>query len=235
MCTVTYIPIEKGFVLTSNRDEKISRGALEFVQKDISRNKKTILFPQDTLAKGSWIAFTDNQLVCLLNGGFEKHKHNPPYAKSRGIMLLERFNYDEFSEFIKETDFENIEPCTIVSVEHDDRGVLLQEFVWNGKEKHLSTMDELDTFIWSSCTLYTSEIQNKRERIFKVSTPKTADDIIDFHQQYGEELGVENQFKMKREQLETISTTQYIADNSQVKVRHYDYVNNEVLHFENQT
>ena len=76
MCTITLFPlsgIKKGFVLTSNRDEVSGRQTLP---PDFSENKgRKMLFPKDGVAGGTWIGVSDRQrLVCLMNGGFEKHQ-----------------------------------------------------------------------------------------------------------------------------------------------------------------
>lgn len=84
MCTVSFLP--KGgndFIITSNRDEKENREIALSPKKYIHQHLK-IVYPQDTKAKGTWIAMSENGFtICLLNGGFMPHKSNPPYRKSR--------------------------------------------------------------------------------------------------------------------------------------------------------
>nr|MBP6455490.1 NRDE family protein [Chitinophagaceae bacterium] len=86
MCTVSFLPVNKtSFILTHNRDEHINRGvAFLPIFYEISSNK--IVFPKDSKANGTWISTSKNYSLCLLNGGFEKHKHEPPYKHSRGQL-----------------------------------------------------------------------------------------------------------------------------------------------------
>ena len=91
MCTVTYIPQKNGMILTSNRDEHISRGIAlypEFYQL----NDKKLAFPKDSKAGGTWfISNEQGDAGVLLNGAFEKHIPQPTYRKSRGWLLPEIF------------------------------------------------------------------------------------------------------------------------------------------------
>jgi uncharacterized protein with NRDE domain len=86
MCTVTLIP--KGtnnFVLTSNRDEAPNRHTLSPDFYNIENTK--LLFPKDEVAGGSWIGVSEKQRVlCILNGGFEKHERKATYRLSRGVQ-----------------------------------------------------------------------------------------------------------------------------------------------------
>src|SRR3954465_10304679 len=89
MCTVTFIPVKDKVYITSNRDEKVVRKqALQ--PAEYYRKGAKLLFPKDPDAGGTWIALHENgNAVVLLNGAFEKHKPNPPYLRSRGIVMLD--------------------------------------------------------------------------------------------------------------------------------------------------
>ena len=106
MCTVTYIPQPGGhFVLTSNRDENAARSPQSLDSEVIGAAK--LLFPRDTGAGGTWIAASDsNRVVCLLNGAFVKHQHQPPYKRSRGTMVLDFFRFATAESFFENYDFE---------------------------------------------------------------------------------------------------------------------------------
>ena len=148
MCTVTYLPGAKNnFIFTSNRDEAPKRNATELITK--SEKGKRVLYPKDPLANGTWIAISDsNQLVCILNGAFKKHKHQPPYRLSRGIMALEFFRYQNFNDFHQNFNFEGMEPFTMIVIDKEK----LYEFRWDENEKHLLQKDEKRPHIWASCT-----------------------------------------------------------------------------------
>jgi uncharacterized protein with NRDE domain len=88
MCTVSFIATKTGVIITSNRDEHILRVALP-PQKYLY-NQKSIIYPKDVTAGGTWYA-TDgiSKVIVLLNGAAEKHTHNPPYRRSRGLIVLD--------------------------------------------------------------------------------------------------------------------------------------------------
>ena len=99
MCTVTYIPLTNHCYLTSNRDEHITRGQA-IAPKKILANGYELIYPKDADAGGTWIATKNTgEAIVLLNGGFYKHKSNPPYKKSRGIILLNIYRNWAFINF----------------------------------------------------------------------------------------------------------------------------------------
>ena len=84
MCTVSFIPLpDERFLFTSNRDENPKRAAAALHELEVEG--KTLFFPQDAQAKGSWFVFSNtNQFVCVLNGAFEPHLSEGSYRLSRG-------------------------------------------------------------------------------------------------------------------------------------------------------
>ena len=67
MCTLTFIGTKNGFCLTSNRDEKVSRGQAIPPKKYVI-NGKTITFPKDSVAGGTWVAHDEQAILDYLNG-----------------------------------------------------------------------------------------------------------------------------------------------------------------------
>src|SRR5688572_14033689 len=140
MCTVTYIPQEKGFILTSNRDERTDRlTSGHIVNSEIDGTQ--IYFPQDMQAGGTWIAAAENGYsLCLLNGAFQPYKSNGVSKKSRGLMLLDFFGYgadvglnSDPSHFTRHYDFRGIEPFTLLFARLHDNKRLLCELRWDGE------------------------------------------------------------------------------------------------------
>jgi len=109
MCTVTYYPFKNNFILTSNRDEHYKRKPALAPDSYII-NSKELLFPKDQEAGGTWIAVSQTNVSTILNGAFERHKHEPPYRRSRGLVLLDSFKYNNLEKFSKTYDFQGIEP-----------------------------------------------------------------------------------------------------------------------------
>ncbi|HMQ62211.1 MAG TPA: NRDE family protein [Flavilitoribacter sp.] len=186
MCTVTFLPRENGnFVLTSNRDEAPKRSPQSL--STTFRSGQELLFPKDTRAGGTWIAASsDNRLVCVLNGAFEKHAHQPPYRRSRGLMALDFFDYANPADFAREYHWEGIEPFTLIVW---DRGQLW-EIRWDEKKLHQLELKADQPHIWSSATLYPAPIQAKRREWFagwlKGRTDFPKDAVLDFHRNTGD-------------------------------------------------
>ena len=209
MCTVTYLPLGNNeFCLTSNRDESIGRQPLDlFYDED-----NMLLYPKEPKHGGTWIsASKDNRLVCLLNGAFQKHKHEPPYRKSRGLVVLEYFDYGSTTQFILNYYFDGIEPFTMVIFDDGK----LYDFRWDGLEKHLKELDAKLPHIWSSSTLYSDEVKEMRISWFQdwlnSKTPKNAAEILHFHKTAGAN-DKENGLIMSRQNnlVCTVSITQVI-------------------------
>src|SRR5919199_3470936 len=113
MCVVTLLPLPGGFVLTSNRDEHVSRPAA-IPPQTYSIDGHSITFPKDPQGGGTWLATFGTITVCLLNGAFVNHVHQPPYRRSRGLVVLDYFDTADPRQFIDSYDFSGIEPFTMV-------------------------------------------------------------------------------------------------------------------------
>ena len=155
MCTVTFLPTATGFLLTSNRDETPERSETPVVAKQVG--DVTVSFPKDPKAGGSWYASDQEAFsLVLLNGGFEKHKHRPPYRLSRGLVLLDFFKYRNVSLYANDYNFNDIEPFTLLIVNHQDH-VTLDELIWDGHQLHHQHFEHPKAMIWSSSTLRPSD------------------------------------------------------------------------------
>lgn len=187
MCTVTLIP--KGtndFVLTSNRDEAPNRTTLPPRFYQVSKTK--LLFPKDEVAGGSWIGVSEKQRVlCVLNGGFEAHERKTSYRLSRGVVLKDLLVADDLSEAVMDYNLHDIEPFTLVIVEWNSK-MEFKELVWDGTTKHFANLP-LEPKIWSSSSLYNSEM--KQERLqwfddFKKEHDLSSSSIMKFHKTAGQ-------------------------------------------------
>lgn len=226
MCTVTYIKHEDGFSLTSNRDEEITRPTLK---PDVYiENGTTIVYPKDEIAGGTWIATADNQVsVCLLNGGFKKHKRQLPYSKSRGQVLKERFLYRTNLEFCEEVDLFNVEPFTLLLLDHLS-GLDFVELVWDGKQKHIQQIDVQQHHIWASSTLYNQEQIDLRRQWFSEFTASKAsfsfDDIITFHTESHTKEKSYDIVMERTANLKTRSVSQINLTNHEKSFNYFDLV-----------
>jgi len=186
MCTVTYLPTPAGFILTSNRDEALLRKAANLPDTEMIAGNK-VLFPRDGEAGGTWVATADNgRTVCLLNGAFVRHNRNPPYRKSRGLVVLDFFKSASAQSFNNDYDLQGIEPFTLVIIENSR----LFELRWDGQQKYFKPLDPAQPHIHCSATLYTPEVIAMRQKWFaawleKHKTYEVAD-ILRFHLFAGE-------------------------------------------------
>ena len=163
MCTVSFIPLTSdGFVFTSNRDENPKRAAN--AMQELSIVEKSLYFPQDTHANGSWFVFSNtNQFVCILNGAFNPHIPKEGYKMSRGKMALDFFKYKDYKSFINGFEFEGMEPFTFIIF---DQGVLV-ELRWDEIKLHIKELSDSEVHLWSSSTLYPSSWQVERKECLR--------------------------------------------------------------------
>ncbi|KAA3621388.1 MAG: hypothetical protein DWQ02_27815 [Bacteroidetes bacterium] len=227
MCTVTYIPGQgKNFVLTSNRDEAPGRSADEFGILETDGIK--ITFPRDKGAGGTWIAMaSSDRVVCLLNGSYKKHSHQPPYKRSRGIMVLDFFKYAGAKDFFDQYDFDGMEPFTLVIVEYGK----LWELRWDEESTHVKSLDAADFHLWASWTLYDETAQQKRLDWFEAwkrsANGEYAEKILDFHQTAGDG-DIRNDVVMNRDgRVQTIGITRVEKSDSAIGMVYYDLLNEQ--------
>ena len=221
MCTVTYIPTKEGCIITSNRDEKITRErALPPTEYYIEGKK--ITFPKDPKAGGTWIAHSETKIVVLLNGAEKKHFQKPNYRKSRGLVVLELISTENSLKYWQSIDLTDIEPFTIVLFENNK----LIQLQWNEVEKSEELKDVNQFHIWSSSTLYSKEIREQRKVWFtnfiKGNTNPTPEEILHFHQ-FTESENKEFGLQINRNNvLKTISITQCKVSNDKIEMVYLD-------------
>lgn len=202
MCTVTFVPETDGtFTLRSNRDEQAWRSSPEW--KTLQAGWKQVFYPQDQGAGGSWIACsTSGQLICLLNGAFEKHTRIPPYRRSRGLMVLDYFYFPDTLAFCRQYTFEGMEPFTLVIWDNGH----LYDIRWDANTLHLNKRIPKQPHLWSSATLYDATMQQQRQTWF-AEWLETDKNLLDFHcRGCGKDPWYD--IRMKRPEVETVSVTQ---------------------------
>lgn len=163
MCTVSFVPVGSRVFLTSNRDEKQCRLPAQ-PPLPHSRFGATLLFPTDGDKGGTWIAARTNGAAgVLLNGAAVPHVSQGPYRHSRGLVLpqlLAAYNpVDAFSKWTAE----GIEPFTLVLYVRRR----LYECRWDGSLKSIRRLPANKPHIWSSSTLYTPQMQERRNKWFQ--------------------------------------------------------------------
>lgn len=235
MCTVSYIPKKSagGFVLTSNRDEKVFRPTVPPLLYELGETK--LGFPKDEKAGGSWIAANNNgRLCCLLNGAFESHEKKPHHTQSRGTILVELTSSPlspfDFYEGIK---LEKVEPFTIITIETRALEIIhFSEFIWDGVKKHFRALNPGEAFIWSSVTLYNEKNRQFRRQWFnRFITEKNGsispENILGFHA--GKHTGdsAVNVIMEREGGLKTVSITQVFPENGKFIMSYFDLHNQQ--------
>ena len=228
MCTVSYIPLPgNGFILTSTRDEKTTRKtALPPDKHDINGNH--VYFPQDTEAFGTWIASSAEEYsLCLLNGGFENHVSNPPYRRSRGMLMLDFFNYGNVQEFSHNYNFDGIEPFTLLILGYSRQR--FDEIRWDGSKLYQTKIDHRAPGIWLSFTLYSDDAIRMRQEWFRqwlLKDPElSSESAIGFHKTAGSD-DKSNDILMNRGNIVcTVSITSIYRSRLRHEMHYEDIIN----------
>ncbi len=226
MCTLTYIPVSGGYIFTHNRDERQDRPSTREIIRE-KNGDQTLYFPRDLEASGTWIAHSDRGIsACILNGGSIPHQRKAAYRKSRGLVVLESFGYQNPLHFKDQYNFQDIEPFTLIL--HHPEGLF--KLIHNENSTSLETLDDRKTHIWSSTTLYTREVREKRKKWFdswlKKDPELSPENITRFHMSAGDG-DQENDLIMSRWGiLKTVSLTQVASSEGGVQMTYKDFVHN---------
>ena len=231
MCTVSFVAANDKIIITSNRDEAVLRPALKPAEYIV--NGRKILFPKDPQAGGTWFATNEkSDVIVLLNGAAEKHKHLFTYRKSRGLIVLDLISSESAIQTWREIDLDNIEPFTVVLFESGK----LYQLRWDFSEKETVVLDTAKNYVWSSSTLYPNEIREKRSQWFysflETKSDVNENEMFNFHR-YTEDKNQENGLVIDRNgQLKTLSITQAVIENQSLKMMHFDLIDQtESSHF----
>lgn len=227
MCTVSYFKTKEAIIFTSNRDEKRNREKALF-PNTLKLEDCLLYFPKDKKASGTWFAANENgNVAILLNGAFQKHTSNPPYKKSRGIVLLDMAKSKDFLQIFRKYDLSEIEPFQLL-VFYDEK---LMRLLWDGTTKHEFFLNENKNHLLSSKTLYNDDIENDREKDFRrfQHTNIGADEILDFHKEHQieKEPGID---KFIKEDYITVSITQLIIKRERIDFIYHDLTENTIQH-----
>ncbi|NOQ23831.1 MAG: hypothetical protein GQ564_00575 [Bacteroidales bacterium] len=236
MCTVTYIPPKhnKGFILTSNRDEKAVRPTIPLAKYEIEGIQ--VCFPKDKKAGGSWIAANNHgRLCCLLNGAFIVHKKQSFHVKSRGNILVEiTATNEEIIDYFQNKNLSEVEPFTLVALEHTNgKPQILYECIWDGEQKHVSELDSQLPKIWSSVTLYSNEDRKLRKLWFDkflVENKKqiSPESVYNFHSGSHSSDQSVNLLMQREGGLKTVSITQVVPDKNKFNLKYTDLLGSTI-------
>lgn len=233
MCTVSYIPPRKGkgFILTSNRDERVHR---ETAAPGIYLiGGVQLCFPKDIQSGGSWIAAnSEGRAACLLNGGFEPHDKKAFHTYSRGKVMIDLVaSRQDPMVFFSYADLSRSEPFTVISLDLEKGGSIsgFVEFVWDGSGKYMKNLDPDLPRIWSSVTLYSAAERKLRNAWFdrfirEQEMMMTPERVLDFH--CGRHTTDEriNLVMRRNEEFKTVSITQVTPESGNLSMKYDDLV-----------
>ena len=224
MCTVSDSHTNGKSIITSNRDEKVIRESA-IAPKYYLINNKNIIFPKDQKAGGTWFAINEEgTVIVLLNGASEQHQLKSNYRKSRGLIVLELITSNSPILEWETLDLEGIEPFTLVLFQEKK----LYQLRWNEIKKEAMVLDATQSHIWSSSTLYTQEIRQKRADWFLNFMDSNAnlvpEDLFHFHR-YTENQNQEHGLVINRNDvLKTLSITQAVIEDNKVELFYTDLI-----------
>jgi hypothetical protein len=142
--------------------------------------------------------------------------------------VKELLKVDDVFSAIESYDFKDIEPFTLLIV--DWNSVLkLIELVWDGNKKQINDLP-LTSRIWSSSTLYNSEMKMFRKKWFQeylIQNGSSSDELLNFHQFYGVGDPMLD-LKIDRGLLKTVSISLFEKENERVNVVYKDLVQKNI-------
>ncbi|MBI3134751.1 MAG: NRDE family protein [Bacteroidetes bacterium] len=228
MCTLSTVPANNKLIFTFNRDESPFRDSTPpqiFIQESFY-----YLAPVDLIAYGTWLGISNTGiLIFLMNGAFVKHKRQPKYRHSRGVIIPEFFNNGGEIEFIDTFDLNDIEPFTLI-IYKDKK---LYHFVWDGQKKFWNELSPSVPHLFSSATLYSPQAKEERRKWFMNELIDLQDNhaskILNLHQRSHSEKG----FRYPGTSVvETVSTSQIIVAGSGAAFDYYDFILGRTIHNE---
>lgn len=177
MCIASFYKFDDKSVFTFTRDERANR---QFKSPEWIR--PCVFAPLDLEAGGTWIGINEHWILSLQNGGTTKHHRDLPYDLSRGKLLLELLETNDWTHFKDELRKFKIEPFTLTAINWKTGE--LEVHVYENKSLNSSRIAVINSFINCSATLYDVELKQSLRGEFLSSAPINEDELFDFHLQH---------------------------------------------------
>lgn len=232
MCTVTYIPSDNGYILTSNRDESPLRMTRAPSENQI--NGVRLWSPTDVNTGGTWFGVNEHlRSVCLLNGAFHQHQRKSFYPVSRGKIVLDILTTGNIYSYLDHFDFSPVEPFTLLITESFP-SQNIREFRWDGEKMHEKELNPALSHIWSSATLYNEEQSALRKEWFNNWLVKYREhddfNISMFHRsRHTQDEGI-NVIMNRNNCVRTVSITGLIIEQNHGSLTYHDLLMDRVSH-----
>lgn len=222
MCTVSFVPVKGQYIFTFNRDERPERYTPHFIRhKKLAQ--KEIYFAQDSKSGGSWfVADSLGNVLMLFNGAFKKHIKAAAYKKSRGLILMEIAAAEDMLLCFKNISLDEIEPFSIVLFENKK----LYRLTWNGMYKSGTQLLNQTSYIFSSATLYSDDVQHQRRQWLCKFLQQTAEvnssTVFSFHAGYNANDKENGLVIERRDSCSTLSISQVVISDDLIQLLHKD-------------
>jgi hypothetical protein len=212
MCCLTIVKtFNHKIVMTHNRDELLSRQTEGDCVREYYVNERKIWMPKDSLSNGTWIGSDGKRSAAILNGYKKNHHKKESYKVSRGTIIPQYFAEDTTDSFLHSFDPTGLEPFTLIISDND---VTITEYGWDENDIHIAMHDLEKPLIYSSYTLYESEIQVKRQNLFNsfITLKTDKDDLWTLHEKKGEGYGdfINTDYNSK---IRTVAISQIVTGN----------------------
>lgn len=193
-----------------------------------------MLMPIDPEGGGSWIALSEEgRAASLLNGAREAHESLPPYAKSRGLLLRESFEWEDPERFASEVPLTDIgpealsiEPFTLVLLQVRPKPSITV-LLWDGEERELKSPDPQVPHVLSAPKLYPPQVIRETEKRFQAFLERrkglpSKEDLEDLIEGEHYRLKLERAGLSPLEGLDTLSTTSLRIGKERAEMDLYD-------------
>ncbi len=212
MCTVSFLPSRRGFVLAMNRDEQKSR--VEGLPPRLGRaGERRCLYPSEPDG-GSWIGINDRGLTFALINWHEKPQRTRAHATSRGVViphLLQADGIEAAGALLKQLPLARINPFRLIAISLSDAAI--REWRWDGKRLKLLRPDWRRRH-WFSSGFDEAAANRKRKTVVRAKartlSAETPDWLRRLHRSHAPVRSADS-ICMHRDLAETVSYTEIAA------------------------
>lgn len=222
MCIISLVLSESKAILSFNRDEDNQR---PFSDPEY-QNGGSVFCPLDLVSGGTWIGANQTNIMCIQNGADTKHIRNPPYDKSRGLILLELLMKKDRDEVFAQLKNLKIEPFSIFNFNLDNQNSEI--VIYDGKELKIKHPEKQALFIRCSATLYSPQLSNLISKTFFNNGSFAEDDVLNFHTDY-RIGGSKNNFLSRPA---TSSITQFVLEKNKLSCRFINLISKKQSHYD---
>jgi Transport and Golgi organisation 2 len=219
MCTLSFLPSRRGFVLAMNRDERTSR--VEGLPPRLGRaGAHRCLYPSEPDG-GSWIGINERGLTLALINWYEKPQRDRGLTTSRGVVIPRLLQADGIATagaLLKALPLARINPFRLIAISLSQGAI--REWRWDGKT--LKTLrPDWRRHHWFSSGLNEALANRKRKKVVRAKARTASADTPDWlrrlHRSHAPVRGGYS-ICMHRDGAETVSYTEIAATSRMAKM-----------------